>query len=271
MGDRGIYKVFELLINNEEQILEQIYCTDEFIWPAGFKKIEINYKDEHNSLEVWEKAYHEPHIGTDIVWTTLFKIKFMPDKDMAKQFIINKLSEEDLPIGPSEEDIQKLKEDDGKMELINAISEKYDGSLDILVELKDKDKLLLAKSISINPEVVIEIADNTSEDDKDIHISIEFDALYNFITYMEGNFEEREIRAPHWVHIEKDHEGGPGDFFGAFGAFRKLWREGVTLRPRTAIFKLVRNIKDIVLIMGTDKGESDDKDQSDSSKYLEKD
>jgi len=61
---------------------------------------------------------------------------------------------------------------------------------------------------------------------------------------MEGD----RIYGPNWVRIEG--EDGPGKFFSVVGAVSKMWREGVTIKPRYALFKLLFNSKNLAVLFG---------------------
>ena len=95
-------------------------------------------------------------------------------------------------------------------------------------------------------ETTIKISDEVPEK-TDISIEIDYDTLYNFITYMSYTMEGDRIEGPRWVYIE-DHEG-PGKFFSVIGAVSKMWREGITIKPRYALLKMFFNAGDIIGLM----------------------
>ena len=72
---------------------------------------------------------------------------------------------------------------------------------------------------------------------------------------MNYEMESDKIKGPNWVRIEG--EGGPGKFFSVVGAVSKMWKEGVTIKPRYALLKLLFNSKNIIeLISGADNSDS---------------
>ena len=73
--------------------------------------------------------------------------------------------------------------------------------------------------------------------------------MYDFFSYISYEIGGGEIKGPYWVHTSS--VGGPGKFFGVVGAVRKAWREGVTVKPRYALLKLLFSSKDIIGLMGS--------------------
>jgi hypothetical protein len=134
------------------------------------------------------------------------------------------------------------------MELINSLSNKYGGSFDVRLELKDKEENIVLKYFQINPDVVVKIVDSI-EEKPDISVEIEYDALYDFISYMSYEQGGDDIKGPRWVHMSGG--SGPGKFFGTIGAVKKMWGEGVTIKPRYALLKLLFNSKSLIGLIGS--------------------
>jgi hypothetical protein len=248
VGGDGLRRVLRMLTNNEEQISENLFCKhqDEIKWPAGFEQIELEYMNDHVNLEVWEKMI--PVEWNPVKhWTTLYKYAWVPDKELVKKLIDFQLTKKNS-FGPDAKEIADIKADEGKMEVINRLANKYGGSFDVMIELVDaEDNSIVAKKyMKINPDVAVKIDDDMPEKE-DISITIDYDVLYNFITYMNLKVEGDRIEGPHWVHI--DEKDGPGNLFSVIGAVSKMWREGVKIRPRYALFKMFFNTKDIVSLM----------------------
>ncbi|MCD4771542.1 hypothetical protein K8R30_03960 [archaeon] len=256
-GGNGFKEVLWRIIRNEEEISDRIHCAETKEWPKGFKKIDITYKNNNTNVEVWEKFIP---VEWDNMrhYTTLFKYSWMPDKELLKKLINYKMAETKT-IGPSAKDIAEIKSDEGKMEIIKRLSEKYGGSLDVKLELTEEDENIVLRYLQINPEEIVKISEEIPED-IDISVKIDYDTLYNFINYMSYTMESDRIEGPRWIHIEED--GGPGKLFSVIGAVSKMWREGITIKPRYALLKMFFNAGDIVnLISGTEGPETNDKNE----------
>ncbi|MFH0752040.1 MAG: hypothetical protein V1914_00400 [archaeon] len=243
-GDQGFKKLLALLIKNEEKISETLYCSETPTWPEGFEKIEITYNKNNARVEVWEKFIPIEWQNAKY-WTTLYEYSWIPDQELMKDLILYEI-EEHGTFGPSADEIAAIKADEGKMELVQRIADKYGGSLDIKLELNEKDIPVILKYLQINPDVVFTLSDQINEN-PDISVTIDYDSLYNFINYMTFQMEGRDIQGPHWVHTD---QGGPGKFFSALGAISKFWREGVTIKPRYSLLKIIFNSKTLISIMG---------------------
>lgn len=242
-GESGFRKILEILTRNEEDISNNLFCSEITAWPEGFESIDVTYRNNNTNVEVWEKRI--PVEGSNIKhWTTLYKYSWVPSRDMLKDMIQYKLSEQDT-LGPSAKDVARIKADAGKMEIIDRLAGRYGGSFDVNIEMIDENNTVVRKYMHINPDVAIEVSDNTTEKE-DITITIDYNVLYDFINYMSFTMEGDEIRGPNWVYLE---EGGPGKFFSVIGALSKFWREGVEIKPRRALFKLFFSTGDVVSLI----------------------
>ncbi|HDZ60560.1 MAG TPA: hypothetical protein ENH46_02530 [Candidatus Pacearchaeota archaeon] len=250
-GEHGFRGVLDILIRNEEEIANNLHCSENKEWPSGFEKIDITYANNNTHVEVWEKNIPAEWMEDTKLYTTLYKYSWIPDRELLKRLIDYKLSETNT-FGPSAKDIAEIKEDEGQMEVINSLSDRYGGSFDVKLELKEEQEegFSIKKYLQINPDVIIKFSDQI-EEKPDISVEVDYNTLYNFISYMSYEMEGDRIEGPHWVWIE-DKEG-PGKFFSVVGAVSKMWREGVTIKPRYALLKLFFNSKNIIsLIRGVD-------------------
>ncbi len=245
-GDDGFQYVLKLLTRNEEQISQNLHCSKTGQWPDGFEKIEITYINDNTHIEVWEKNIPVEWDQTTY-YTTLYKYSWIPSRELLKELIDYKLSETDT-FGPSAKDVARIKSNAGQMEIINSLSERYGGSFDVKLELKDEQDEIVLKYFQVNPDVIVKIVDSI-EEEPDISVEIEYGVLYDFISYMSYETEGDNIKGPHWVYM--GNQGGPGKFFSVIGAVKKMWSEGVTIKPRHALLKLLFNSKNIIGLLGS--------------------
>jgi len=245
-GDEGFKKVLDILTRNEEDISNILQCEQQE-WPSDFEKIDINYMNENTHVEVWEKMMLVERSPTKY-YTTLYKYSWIPDKELLKGLIDYKLSETNT-IGPSAADVARIKQNQGQMDLINSLSEKYDGSFDVRLELIENKSSVINKYLRINPDVAVKIVDELGEDEgPDISIEVDYGVLYNFVSYISYEMEGDKIYGPHWVRVEG--EDGPGKVFSVIGSISKMWREGVTIKPRYALLKVLFNSKVLMAMFG---------------------
>ena len=239
-GTSGIRKVLDILIVNDQEVSNNVLCAGMQKWPDGFEGIDVNYSDDNAHLEIWEKKI--PVHGTELkYWTTLYKYSYMPNKELLKRLINYKMSEQGT-FGPSAKDVARIRADEGKMELVNRLADKYGGSFDVKLYLYDGDEAVIKKYLRVNKEDVIKISDSI-EGKEDISINVDYNSLYWLIHYFNRNLGGNEIKGPYWVGVRIDE--GPGKFFSVVGALSKFWREGVKIQPRYAILKMFFNVKDI--------------------------
>jgi len=254
-GAGGFREALWRLIRIEEEISNNLQCSKTGEWPEGFEKIEFNYKNNNTNVEVWEKSIPISFDQNKKYYTTLFKYSWMPDKEIAKDLINYMVLNNSF--GPNEKEISKIQSDEGQMEIINSLSERYGGSFDVQLSLKEsRGDFEVKKYLQINPDVILRISDFINES-SDISIEMDYDVAYNFVSYMINKFDGEKIEGPFWVQIEED--SGPANLFSALGAISKAWKEGVTIKPRYALIKLLFNVKDISQLMsGPSKSSSID-------------
>ncbi len=245
-GEKGFQSVMEILIRNEEEVSERLRCSENPEWPEGFEKVEITYINDNTHVEVWEKKAPVEWANTNY-HTTLYKYSWIPSKQLMKDLINHKVSETDT-FGPTAKDIAAIRADEGQMYLITSLAESYGGSFDVELELREEAGEIVKKYLTINPNVTVQFFDEIDRD-PDISIEVDYDVLYDFIKYMNYEMEGGSIRGPHCVQV--GDQGGPGKIFSTLGAMSKLWKEGVTIKPRRSLLKLLFNTPEIIGLMGT--------------------
>ncbi len=244
-GDKGFQKVMEILIRNEEEVSERLRCSENKEWPEGFEKVEITYINDNTHVEVWEKIVPVQQANTNY-HTTLYKHSWIPSKQLMKEIINYKISETDT-FGPTAKDVAAIRADQGQMYLITSLAESYGGSFDVELKLREEAGEIVKKYLTINPNVTVQFFDEIDRN-PDISIEVDYDVLYDFIKYMDYEMQGDKIRGPQWVQI--DDQGGPRDFFSTIGAMSKMWKEGVTIKPRRSLLKLLFNTPEILGLMG---------------------
>ena len=252
-GGNGFENILRLLIKNEENIANNLHCSETKEWPIGFEKIDITYINNNTHVEVWEKNIPIEWANAKY-YTTLYKYSWTPDYEMLKDLIDYQLSQTQT-IGPTAGDIANIRSDEGQMQLVNSIAENYGGSFDVKLELSGAEgNFTVKKYLQINPDVIIRFSDSIG-DKEDISVELDYNSLYNFVNYIVKETGGDEIRGPYWVNIED--QGGPGKFFSVIGAMSKMWKEGVTIKPRYALLKILFNTKNIIGIVASGETESD--------------
>ena len=86
------------------------------------------------------------------------------------------------------------------MKKINKLSDKYGGSADILIEVRDEDELIFRVLMRINPEDIVELEiineNNPYNQEPDINVVVDFDFLYDTIKTFE---QEAHLESPPWA------------------------------------------------------------------------
>ncbi len=193
----GFERLMDFLIRNEKRVSELLKCKEYSSWPEEFQKIEIDYKNGNKEFHVWEEKVST---GDNLkAWSTLYKYKVMPSKEEMKRDIQEKLSQKST-FGPSEVEKEEIKQKKEPMEIIDKLVSGFGNSLDFAVVLDDNGGQFLKRYIKVNKDSILKISDST-EDNLDFTVTLNFDDLYDFANQM-ASIDSQKVRGPSWVDTE---------------------------------------------------------------------
>lgn len=159
----GFERLMKFFEENEMTVANSLDCKDETDWPAEFKEIELDYQEGNIEFHVWEELI--PVSGKSVdTWTTFYKYKLMPDKDMVKQLINHQLSQQSS-FEPSESEKKEIKSHEEILKIIKMLTNGFGESLDFQLTLQDEGEELIHKYVSVNDNVILRISDEPSIDE----------------------------------------------------------------------------------------------------------
>lgn len=255
-GEKGFRRVLDEIMEINEEIHNDLHCKkdmsqnpSQYTWPEEFEEIEIDYRDDNVELEVWENFEDYRGINT---WSTFYRYKFHPEREIAKKLLVKEI-EADIQsgqFGPLEEDIEEMRSDEDFLDILNALTDRFGGSIDFKFTIIDEDESFFEKFVQINDEKIIDISSDELKD-IDFTLEIDYEYLYDF-TRTINDFESRRIHSQFWVEV--DYDTSPS-FVEGISTIVRLWG-GVSVSPWTTKFKLVRSIRDVIeFIQAMDKTE----------------
>jgi len=210
----GIYELYWKIIENQKQIAERMKCSGEQE-PPEFNLINISYHTEYGSLELWEelKTARMDEKNEVQVASPYMKLWILPPKEFIKYEMKKAMESGEFPGSPEEklerknqegltqEEKEKIKTDAKFMKKISKISEKYGGSYDGVVQIKDyaTGEIVFNLLVKVNEEDIMIAKPMLPEQvpEKDVSITLDFDKVYELVSTGE-DMKKEEIQAPPW-------------------------------------------------------------------------
>lgn len=212
--------IFEIYWNNVDTIREMTFrldCLDEELNEAEFNLISVNYSTEYGSLEFWEeiKSVKMPGLDKEVkVINPYMKIWIFPPKSFIIYEMKQAMKEHEFPgssedkmerkneEGPTAEEKEVIKQDKSFMKKIQKISEKYGGSLDVVIEFKDyqTNEVIFNLYAQVNENDIIKLKPMLPEEvpSKDVKAEIDFEKIYDLIYFSEKEMQGGYTESPPW-------------------------------------------------------------------------
>ncbi|MFH1522177.1 MAG: hypothetical protein ABIF18_04435 [archaeon] len=223
-AQNGIYEVYWNNVDMQRMFAERMQCLDknDVRDVMNITPISFEYETEFGKLEYWEEIQTVKMDWMDEETTIIspyMKIWVFPSEDFFKYEMKNSMAEGKFP-GPPEENAEreneegfteeektKIREDNKLMGLINDITEEYEGSADVVLQVVDGEEIVFNLYVQINQEDIMKMKPMLPEEvpEQDVKVQIEFDAIYDLINFEEKNMRGAELESPPWD--EKPRQG----------------------------------------------------------------
>ena len=223
----GIYEIYwQGGADLARQISERMYCLGLKEIPFDYKLINFTYETEYGKVEYWEELKtidfskefkeensEEPNSapsGEEIeIITPYMKVWIFPSKEFIIYEMKKAMEEGKFPgsEGESEKNIaEEIRQGIGQIpkfrEKVTELSNKYGGSFDISVQLKnyEKNEIVYNLFVEMNEENLIEITPMLPEEmpENDGTMIINFDKIYELISLQEKEMRGDELQSPPW-------------------------------------------------------------------------
>jgi len=212
----GIYEVYWTNVDNLQQTAHRMDCLNihEF---SDYNLMNVKYESEYGNIEFWEelKIVKIPELDKEITMITPYmKIWVFPSKEFIKYEMKSSMEKGEFPgpqeektereneEGPTEEEKELIKQDKRFIKEIQEISQKYNGNVDGLIQIKDfeTNEVVFNLYVQINEEDIIKMKPMPPEQvpEEDIKIEIDFEKIYSLISMQEKEMRGEEIESPPW-------------------------------------------------------------------------
>lgn len=231
----GFERLMSFFHRNAEKISNTLECKGQDEWPEQFEKISVDYENGNTEFHVWEELKSADHKNIDM-WSTLYKYRVMGDKDMMKRLIEYQLSEKST-VEPPQSEIKNIKQNEQAMILLDKIVSGFGDSLDAKLMLRDREKEIVSRYITINDNIILKISDNPikKESELDFTATLTLDDLYDFAGRM-SSIDAETVYGPSWVGTKE-----PMMIKERIGLIFKLWNS-VDIEPWTTKIRLSTKI-----------------------------
>jgi len=208
----GIFDLYWTDVDISRQISEKMSWLDtkELL---DYNLIDVKYDTDYGSLEFWEeiKTTNLPGMDEEVqIISPYMNVWIFPTKSFITYQMKEAMKNHEFPMkGPEEEDEQGISEEDrammrrdeGLMEEIREISEKYNGNLDAVIQFKDyeTDEVVFNVYARINEKEIISIEPMLPEEvpAEDVRVEIDFEKIYDLI-YTAEEMNGAQLESPPW-------------------------------------------------------------------------
>jgi len=215
----GIYEVYWNSVDMQRQLAERMGCIgeDNISNVMDVNLINIEYETEFGRLEYWEEIKEVKMDWMDEEVTIIspyMKVWIFPSEDFIKYEMKTSMENGEFPgssedkaqrkneEGLTEEEQEIIRQDKDFMELIEDVSEEYDGNADISFQIVDEEEVIFNLYIQLNKENLMEIEPMSPSEQpaEDIKIQLDFEKLYDLINYEEKEMRGAQLESPPWDH-----------------------------------------------------------------------
>jgi len=220
----GIYNLYWKDVEFSKQIARTSQCSKTDV-SSQFNLVNIKYESDYGKIEFWEEMrtvktseFGEKIQGEDkeiTVLTPFMKIWIFPPKEFIISEMKKAMKEHKFPgkaedktqrengEGPTEQEKEQIKQNKGLMSIIEKMSEKYKGAVDMVVQLKDytTNEVIFNLYVSVNENDIIKMKPMSPEEvpQEDIKIEIDFEKIYDMIHATQKDVEGERIESPPWA------------------------------------------------------------------------
>ncbi|MFH1209654.1 MAG: hypothetical protein V1663_02605 [archaeon] len=212
----GIWDIYWRIVDVDRKTAEMLNCLDIETWPEEYKEINIKYEGDYGNVEIWEERKEvDFNMGSKEfrdkreMFSPYMKAWIFPNKEFVKNMFIEKMKTGEF-LGPPDEhrsslspsDLEKIRQDEEVMGIINELIEKYKDA-ELFFVIKDNEEILFKMLINVNENVLINAQVNKDPvDEPDVYFEADFDFIYNMIEKQEKSINGDKVENPPWEKKE---------------------------------------------------------------------
>jgi hypothetical protein len=210
----GIFELYWKDVDNSREMAYRMQClgVDE-LPPVNL--VNVKYETDYGKLEFWEEIKTVKLEGMDKevqVVSPYMKVWVFPNKEFIVYEMKKAMKEHEFPgdqeqkmerkneEGPTAQEREMIKQDDGFMDKIRQITENYNGNLNAVIRFVDNETVVFNLYAQINENDIMKIQPMLPEEvpKEDVRIDIEFQKIYDIIYTQEKEMSGQRIESPPW-------------------------------------------------------------------------
>ncbi|MBU2589413.1 MAG: hypothetical protein KKB39_01480 [Nanoarchaeota archaeon] len=256
----GIHDIYWTLVENARETARTTKCMGKNDIPSEYVPINIEYESDFGKVRIWEEMKYVDEFNMEVL-SPYMEIWVFPPKEVFKQEIIKAREGGYIPgppedrmqeIGPSAQEKAEMKKHPEALKEIEDLVEDYDdGSLDVLLTLKEEEGNLYNVKIQINPDVIFSGKPvKTIDFEPDVTVEVQLDFLYNMIKKTE---QRGELQSPPWDKargVRNALSNAVETTSNVVSIVGAIASGNVKIKPLSAIPKAIK-----IVNMASDKGE----------------
>ncbi|MEK6927469.1 MAG: hypothetical protein AABX11_03475 [Nanoarchaeota archaeon] len=212
----GIFELYWKDVDNSRETAYRMQCLGLTELPS-VNLINVKYESTYGKLEFWEEIKTVKLEGMDKevqVVSPYMKVWVFPTKEFMMYEMKKSMKNHEFPgssedkmernnqEGPTAEEREMIKQDSGFIDKIREISGKYDGNLDMAVQLKDysTDEVVFNLYAQINENDILKLEPMLPEEVpfEDVKVEIDFSIIYDMIYNTEKEMQGERTESPPW-------------------------------------------------------------------------
>ena len=214
----GIFELYWRDVDNAREMAMQMDCLGQYtLTESDYDLVSVSYKTDYGKIEFWEEINKVklPGMQKEVeIITPYMKTWVFPSRDFLAYEMKKSMENHEFPgpaeekaereneEGPTEEEKKMIKKDKKFMNKISKLAEKYGGSVDVSLQLKDKkkDEVVFNIYAKIDEENIIKMEPMPPSEmpEQDMRIEIDFDKVYDLIYSSEKEMQGERIESPPW-------------------------------------------------------------------------
>jgi len=206
----GIFDLYWRDVDLSRQMAERLRCLDRTDAPSG-NLINFKYESDYGSVEFWEEVKSAKLEGfeEDIeIISPYMKVWLFPSRDFFKREMQRAMKQHLMPgpaekqiekrNGPSEEEKERLREDEGFMEFIREFNGKYGENLAVQFKDINTGEVMLNIYVRLNEKELLYFEPMLPEEMPDVGFSIVLNSekLLDIVEF--GESGHVELQSPPW-------------------------------------------------------------------------
>jgi len=272
----GIFEIYWKNVDNIRETANRMNCLEITEFPAT-NLISVQYESEYGRIEFWEelKTVKMPELDNKemTIVSPYMKFWIFPSKEFLKYEMKKAMASGEFPGAPedkrerenqeglTEEEKQAIKQNEAFMNKIKKISEKYNGNLNLVVQLKDfeTNEVVFNLYAQVNENDIINMQPMPPEQvpQEDARIEINFQEVYDLIYTTQKEMQGERTESPPWdTKYQNGGIKGVVDGVKMYFKVRSLLNSAKIYPPEAEgdVRDLIKTALKMVMKMGQDNG-----------------